>query len=130
MLVVVKAMGMASSISRIFCTASNAGHSVHVNVHQQQIEFAGAERFQQFLTAPELGADRGDGGLLQQGEQGFPFLGRSSQIASSMVPCNPSFGGFSSIIWPMHKKVNLSSTSFAAGCGISRTGNRRKIIIK
>ena len=52
----------------------NAGHAVHVNVHQQQIELAGAEGFQQLLTAPELGAVRGNGGLFQQGKQGFPFL--------------------------------------------------------
>ena len=38
------------------------------------IEFAGAEGFQQFLAAGELGAGGGNGGLLQQGEQGFPFL--------------------------------------------------------
>ena len=52
----------------------HAGHAVHINIHQQQLEPAGAERFQQFLTAGELGANGGDGGLFQQGEQGFPFL--------------------------------------------------------
>ena len=52
----------------------HAGHAVHINVHQQQIELAGAEGFQQLLAAPELGAVRGNGGLFQQGKQGFPFL--------------------------------------------------------
>ena len=33
-----------------------------------------AEGFQQFLTAPELGAVRGNGGLFQQGKQRFSFL--------------------------------------------------------
>ena len=41
----------------------HAGHAVHVDVHQQQIEFAGAEGFQQFLAAPKLGTDCGNGGL-------------------------------------------------------------------
>ena len=57
-----------------FLHGLHAGHAVHINIHQQQIEFAGAEGFQQFLTAPELGAVRGNGGLFQQGKQGFPFL--------------------------------------------------------
>ena len=109
----------------------HAGHAVHVNVHQQQIEFAGAEGFQQFLTAPELGAVRWRWGPVPAGRAALsaPPADRR-RWRGSMVPCNPSFWGFSSIIWPMHKKVNLSSTSFAAGRGISRTGNRRKIFIK
>ena len=71
----------------------HAGHAVHVNVHQQQIEFAGAERFQQFLTAGELGANGGDGGLFQQGEQGFPYT-QCTKKSICQVPVLPQVAAF------------------------------------
>ena len=52
----------------------HAGHPIHINIHQQQIKVAGAEYFQQFLAAPELGGDREDEGLFQQAKQLFALL--------------------------------------------------------
>ena len=57
-----------------FLYGLHAGHAVHIYIYQQQVEFVGAEGFQQFLAAPELGADGGNRGLFQQGKQCFPFL--------------------------------------------------------